>query len=379
MSNEVNINVNMISFAIKRAGYQIQEFTNSFPNVNEWLNNTKKPTLKQLEAFANKVHVPFGYLFLNTPPQEDLPIPFFRSISNSSTGVTLNTYDTILLTQKRQEWLREYLIDNGHEELSFVGKFHNDTDYKKIAAEIRLTLDLTDEWTSKLPTIEKAIDSITEKIEDIGIIVNFNGVVENNTHRPIDVEDCRGFVLVDPIAPFMFVNAADGKAAQLFTIAHELSHIWIGRSAGFDFEKLLPADDPLEILCNKVAAEILVPEESFNRKWNETDDIKRIARFYKVSYIVIARRAFDLGKISKNMFFKLYNDYIQSLKEKKERQSGGGDFYATQKRRLSITFAAFIDQAVRSNKLLYRDAYKITGLKGDTYQKFINKQLNQTE
>lgn len=88
----------------------------------------------------------------------------------------------------------------------------------------------------------------------------FNGVVENNSHRKISVYECRGFVLVDEMAPFMFINNADWKSAQMFSIVHELAHIWTGHSAGFDFRRLQPADDPIEKLCDQIAAEFLVPE-----------------------------------------------------------------------------------------------------------------------
>ena len=171
----------------------------------------------------------------------------------------------------------------------------------------------------------------------------------------------------------MFINSADGKAAQMFTIAHELAHIWTGESAGFDFRQLQPADDPIELLCDKVAAEFLVPKETFNIEWEISSDIKKLSRYFKVSPIVIARRALDLGKISKKDFFKFYTSYIEQVRFKKENQSGGGDFYATAKKRISLTFAAHINQAVQTNKLLYRDANKLTGLKGDTYHKFLTK------
>jgi Zn-dependent peptidase ImmA (M78 family) len=180
-------------------------------------------------------------------------------------------------------------------------------------------------------------------------------------------------VLVDEIAPFMFVNNADGKAAQLFAIVHELAHIWTGHSAGFDFRQLLPANDPVEILCDRVAAEFLVPEVSFNRIWDERADIAYVAKHFKVSQIVIARRALDLRKISKTSFFKFYNNYVNQVQYKKESRASGGDFYATTRKRLSLTFAARINQAVKSNQLLYRDAYKLTSLKGDTFKKFFDK------
>ncbi len=375
MKTEANINANMLTWAITRAGYELHEFATIFPKVIDWLEKRKKPTIKQLEDFSHKVHLPFGYLFLDTPPKEKLPIPFFRTGSPQASSVSLNVFDTILLIQRRQEWLVEFLNENGFEILNFVGRFQGKSKYQDIVADIRNTLDLKNDWASSFQTIEKALDHLTQKIEEAGIIVTFNSVVENNNRRPIKVDECRGFVLVDPTAPFMFVNAADGKAAQMFTIIHELAHIWTGQSAGFDFRQLQPASDPIEQLCDKVAAEFLVPENSFNAVWLERPDLMHLAKHFKVSYIVIARRALDLGKITKTDFFKLYNAYIEQLKDKKEKQAGGGDFYATQKKRLSLRFTAHINQALKENKLLYRDAYKMTGLKGDTFQNFVNKHL----
>ena len=174
----------------------------------------------------------------------------------------------------------------------------------------------------------------------------------------------------------MFVNSADAKGAQLFTIVHELAHIWLGLSAGFDNTTMLPANDPIELLCDQVAAEFLVPEELFTKLWTRSGDIQTLARHFKVSKIVVARRALDLGVITKPAFLKFYKDYMAAFRLKKDNQSGGGDFYLTQKKRLSLRFAAYVNQAVKGNRLLYRDAYKITGLKGNTYDQFINKHLN---
>src|SRR5680860_29001 len=112
MGNEVNINTDMLTWAVDRAGHDVDEFVFTFPNLQEWLEEKKKPTFKQLQKFAKKVHVPFGYLFLQNPPAEQLPIPFFRTKNNNKNKVSINTFDTILLLKNRQEWLREYLQEN---------------------------------------------------------------------------------------------------------------------------------------------------------------------------------------------------------------------------------------------------------------------------
>ena len=373
MRNEVNVNANILTWAIARAGYELQTFTDKFPKVQLWIEGKKKPTVKQLEEFSKKVHLPFGYLFLPEPPKEHLPIPFFRSSSNQAEKVSINVYDTILLMQQRQDWLSYYLKDNHFEQLSFVGKFRNITNVKTIVADIRNTLNLPENWASQFRTWQEAQDHLVLHIEDKGIITVFNGVVENNGFRKIPVDECRGFVLVNEMAPFMFINNADWKSAQIFTIVHELAHIWTGHSAGFDFRKLQPADNPIEILCDKVAAEFLVPENSFNEVWSKNPNISYASQYFKVSEIVIARRALDTGKLTRQHFFAFYEEYSNREFAKKEQQSSGGDFYATTKKRLSLTFASHINNAVKSGNLLYRDAYRLTSLKGDTFQNFFSK------
>ncbi len=373
MRTEVNINSTMFTWAIARAGYDLSDFAMKFPKIQDWVDQKKKPTVKQLEAFSKKVHLPFGYLFLPEPPKENLPIPFFRTNNAKQINVSVNVYDTILLMQQRQDWLKENLKENEYHPLPYVGKFRNSQNHEEIVADIRKTLGLGNEWASSFKTWQEALEHLSQKIEEIGIVIVFNGVVENNTSRPIEVDECRGFVLVDPIAPFMFINNSDGKAAQLFTIIHELAHIWTGHSAGFDFRQLLPANDPIEILCDKVSAEFLVPKESFIRVWKIKQNIATTSRYFKVSEIVIARRALDLGYLTKTEFFSFYNEYSNREFLKKENQGDGGNFYATAKKRIGLSFAAHVNQAVKSGKLLYRDAYKLTSLKGDTYQTFFTK------
>lgn len=376
MRTEVNINENILTWAISRAGFEFHEFTETVPEVLKWLEGEKKPTVKQLEDFSRKVHLPFGYLFLKEPPKENLPIPFFRTNSAQSNQVSLNVYDSVLLMQQRQEWLKDYLKDNEYEPLPFVGRYRDNLNVKNIVSDIRTILRLDENWASKHKTWEDALNFLTLQIEDKGIITVFNGVFENNTHRKISVEDCRGFVLVDNFAPFMFINNSDSKAAQMFTIVHELAHIWTGHSAGFDFRKLEPANDPIELICDKVAAEFLVPEDTFNDVWEQHPSIRLVAKYFKVSEIVIARRALDTSKITKAQFFAFYEEYINREFEKKGNLRPGGDFYATTKKRLSITFASHVNNAVKSGNLSYRDACKLTSLKGDTFQAFFTKHFS---
>lgn len=371
-------NRNNIKWAIQRAGAELEELLLSFPKLSEWINEESDPTVKQLEKLTKKLHVPFGYMFSDDLPEENITFPFFRSGKHSSEKVSLNVYHTIQILKDRQAWLTEYMKESGYEKLPFVGKFNKGTDYLTIVNDIRNTLKLQQNWASKHQTWERTLDFLTYKIEEAGIIVTFNGVVENNTRRKINVDECRGFVLVDELAPFLYINSADTKAAQMFTLIHELAHIWIGESAGFDLHNMLPANDPVELLCDKIAAEFLVPGELLIKVFQREKRIPTLSRQFKVSPIVIGRRLLDLGLMDKNAFFSFYNEYINFINKKKENQGSGGNFYATAKKRISLRFANFINNAVNENKLLYRDAYKLTSLKGDTYSRFMKEQLLQS-
>lgn len=370
----VDVSPDILEWAIQRSGKDKNRLMEQLPHLSKWLEGTKKPTLKQLEEFAKQVYVPFGYLFLTEPPKEEFPIPFFRK-QRIASPISLHVYDTILLLQSRQAWLREYLIELGHEPLPFVGKYKNSNDVSAIVADMRKTLELPEEWASKKRNWEEAQKHLVKRIEEKGMIVVFNSVVGNHTHRPIPVEECRGFVLIDDYAPFLFIHSGDYKAAQIFTIVHELAHIWVGASAGFVNENLLPAEEELEKLCDRVAAEFLVPEKNFFEAWNEKPyDYKGLQRQFKVSELVIARRALDTKKISKKEFNDFYNSYVKRYQENKQKLSSGGNFYDMMKKRVSLTFARYVWNAVRSGQLLYRDAFNLTGLKYESFLKLLNSQ-----
>ncbi|MBI1225858.1 MAG: ImmA/IrrE family metallo-endopeptidase [Bacteroidetes bacterium] len=374
MSSTIQIPPSRFHWAIARAGFDFDEFLHKNERVKLWMNNQAQPTVRQLEDFAKKVYMPFGYLFLPELPKEQMPIPFFRTgKNNSDTAVSLNVRDTVSLLKYRQDWLSEYLQEQEEETLPFVGKYGLGDSPADIASDMRRELGLEGGWASHQANWTDAKTLLTRKIEDQGIVVVFNSIVENNSRRKVKVEECRGFVLVDAYVPFLFVNNADSKSAQMFTLAHELAHVWTGKSAGFDAQRMLPADDPMEQLCDKVAAEFLVPAQLFKEFWNEKPSIAGAARHFKVSPIVAARRALDLGFMSKPEYFSFYRNYISEEYHKKIQQSQGGDGLSNLKVRLGTTFVARLNVALKNGQISHKDAYRLTGLKGETYQKLINK------
>lgn len=373
MKQQIHINTNILSWAISRAGYKIADLEQKFPRISEWLHQEKFPSLRQLSLIAKSLKIPFGYFFLNEVPKETQQIPFFRT-KGGFIDTSLNVKETVNILEQRQSWLEEYLREDGYDKLDFIGKYNynSNTNYVNIVDSIRETLNVDVTWSMNHKDIESTLNFITERIEEAGIIVVFNSVVGNNTSRKITVEECRGFVLISDYSPFIFVNSADYKGAQLFTLIHELAHIWLGVESGADMNNLLPSNDPIEILCNRVAAEFLVPTDFFLKIWENTPDIDRIARFFKVSRLVIARRAYDLGLMPYSEYEKFYAHTFATFYRLKEEKEGGGQFYTTQKKRLSLKFLGHINNALKQNRLLYRDAYTLANLQGKSFKNLIN-------
>jgi Zn-dependent peptidase ImmA (M78 family) len=211
-------------------------------------------------------------------------------------------------------------------------------------------------------------------VEDKGVLVVINGVFGNNTHQALDPEEFRGFVLCDRHAPLIFINGADFKSAQMFTLAHELAHLWLGKDGVFNLQDLQPSADAIEKFCNRVAAEVLIPSHELEACWPQArgaaDPYTALARRFKVSPIVAARRVLDHGLISRAKFFAFLETSREAEQQLHKRRPSGGDFYRTQEVRVGHRFGGAVIRAVREGKLLYKDAYRLTGLYGKTFDQF---------
>lgn len=372
----IDVQPKLLEWARTRAMLTVQDLLPRFPKLTEWEKGEVRPTLRQLEQFAKATHVPFGYLLLQEPPEEQLPVPVYRTLT--TLGVqrpSPGLLQTVQTLQRRQAWMREHLTEDDEQPLAFVGSAKLEHSIEAVANHIRTELGLTIGWAQQLPTWTDALRRFREAAESAGIVVTANGVVGNNTHHKLDPKEFRGFVLIDPVAPFVFLNAADAKGAQMFTLAHELAHVWFGVSAVFDLAGLQPASNKIEIACNAIAAELLVPAQELKEAWNEasqrTKPFDALARHFKVSAIVAARRALDMNLTSKTAFFEFYEEYLeQDHQQKAAKTSDGGNFYATQNVRLGRRFAETVVHAAREGRVLYRTAYELTGLWGSTFDKY---------
>lgn len=364
--NGVNVKPELLRWARKRAGVEVDALVSKFPKYSEWETGDVRPTLKQLERFANATHAAIGDLFLSKPPEEKILIPDFRAIGNAPSGsISINLRDTIHLCMLRQDWYGKYARMEEVDPVAFVGSARLGDDVETVAADIRERLGLDLDERKSLPTWTVALRQLIDKVDAMGVLVMVSGVVGSNTRRKLDPSEFRGFALPDDLAPLIFINGADSKAAQMFTLVHELAHIWLGQAAISDAHMdSLPAHD-IERWCNRIAAEVLVPLAVLRDEYKDdvplSEELSRLARRFKVSTLVVLCRIRDARWLTGARFHDAYDAELE--KTKPPKQEGGGDFYNTHFMRVGKRFTHAIIADTLGGKTPYTESFYLLGFK----------------
>ena len=365
----VPVSPQLLRWARERSDLAQEDLAPKFKKLREWEDGETQPTLKQVEAYARAVHVPVGYLFLIEPPDESVPIPDFRTFAGEAvTRPSPNLLDTIYTCQERQSWYREFVRVARQPKLDFVGTATVEASPETVATEMRETLGFDLAARRGCPSWTEALRLFIRQADEAGVLVMVSGVVMSNNHRRLDPAEFRGFALCDPLAPLIFVNGADTKAAQMFTLAHELAHIWLGASALSNIGAApRPGFRRDEVWCNAVAAELLVPLAALRRELLSgellPDALSRLARSFKVSTLVILRRLLDANWLTREHFDNAWVQEIERLRTLIQGGSGGGDFYRTTLARVSHRFARALVVSTLEGQTLYRDAFRMLGVK----------------
>ena len=362
----VPVNPKLLSWARERAGHSVSALAVRFPKIEAWENGEVQPTIKQLEAFAKATRTPFGFLFLAEPPVEQFPIPDFRTVANvSPERPSLDLLDTIYLCQQRQDWYRDFARSVLDGPLELVGSASVGHDVAETAARMRHALGVDLDERKELATWTDALRRLIEQADALGILVMVSGVVGSNSRRKLDPQEFRGFALVDPWAPLVFINGGDTKAAQMFTLAHELAHIWLGKSGVSDTNPSAVPDQESERWCNRVAAELLVPLEALRSALDLYADLdfelNRLARRFKVSTLVVLRRIHDAGQLSHDELWAAYDAELARLR--RSPTGAGGDFYRTLGARVSKRFARAVVESTLEGRTSFTETFRMLGLK----------------
>lgn len=362
--DRVTVKPEMLHWACERAGRSTASLRKPFPKLDLWERGEASPTLKQLESFAKATHTPVGYLFLQEPPIERVPIPDLRTLGNEHIDhPSPDLLDTVYICQQRQEWYRDFVRSMGERPLPFVGSADLTSNVEITAARIRSALGFDLEQRRRTPTWTDALRRFIEQADELGILVMVSGVVGSNNKRKLDPEEFRGFAFSDQLAPLVFINGADTKAAQMFTLAHELAHVWLGQSALSDTGPISSPSHSIEVWCNRVAAELLVPLTVLRAEYRKDSELRpevdRLARRFKVSTLVILCRIHDAGGLTQAQLWRAYGEELDRLRAIPKGK--GGDFYLTLPVRVSKRFARALVISALEGQTLHRDAFRLLG------------------
>ncbi|MBT0964006.1 XRE family transcriptional regulator [Denitromonas iodatirespirans] len=354
-----NVNPSQLLWSRLRAGLTLDEIAAKLPartdKVLAWESGESRPTFIQAQKWAKVAHIPFGFLFLARPPQERLPIPDLRTVGCETPSTpSLDLLETVKDVLRKQAWYIDYLREHEADALPFVGRFSAKSKIADVVADIRRVLgaDVGDRPRSA----DEYLRTLISAADQAGVLVMRSGIVGSNTHRPLDVGEFRGFAISDPLAPTVFINSADAPKARIFTLVHELAHIWIG-SSGISTATVREARDE-EVFCNAVAGEFLAPGKEFSQRWDEgtawIENVGRLADTFRVSTLTAARRAADLGFITRAMYREFYTAELEAFRNR--NKGGGGDFYTNLRVRNSTSFSRAVAAEAMSGRVLLRDA-----------------------
>ena len=377
----VNISPDVLVWVLKKIADNQREIEIA-QLIKDWQTGEKKPTFKAVENVSQKIHIPFGYFFLQKPPEEECQLIECRTIdSKALENPSRELIDTVNMMSNVQEWMAEYNKDNGLDELSFVGSFREKFNILDLVDDIRCELEMKKNWFVDCQNVDESFKYLREKISNLGILVMQNGVVNLNSNRKLNIEEFRAFTLINGYAPLIFINTNDTKNGKIFSLLHELTHIWLGNDNLYnDSHAGSNKVSKLEQLCNEAAAEILVPDKIFINKWKETEEvsiekIKSIAQYFKCSSFVIARRALNKKFISK----QFYNEFVEekrkeyALYKKRTSGNGGGNFYSTLISHWDRKFIFALDNSTKTGRTQYLEAYRLVQMNGKTFHKFVDK------
>ena len=381
MAKGITVKPIIIQWAIQSAGKDVSGLSDKFDKIDKWTSEESELTVSELNKLSKELRIPFGYFFLVEPPDEDIQLLKYRTVENEEQAKpSRDLIDTIKYMEKRQSFMRDALIEDGFLPHEFVGSATITDNPEDLAVKITQALKLKKDWNKNNPA---AFNVLREAVSNLGILVMQNGVVGNNNHRVLNVAEFRAFVLIDEYVPLIFLNARDSANAKVFSLCHELVHIWLGvdelYNDNFTTNQIFN-NGQLESFCNEVAAEMLLPLSSIQSALDPQNDIytniKHISKVFNVSELVVCIRLKTKKFINAKVFNEVYANLLTEMRDnllgkQLQEKKSGGDYYATSGSRLDARFAATVSRKAREGRILYTEAYELVGAKGKTYDNLI--------
>jgi len=375
MATEALIKKEMLGWAIRRSLGNLDDAAKYLKidkyKLEKWEKGEAYPTFNQAQEIARKLKIPFGYLYLSGPPDESLPLPDLRvKPGTQSIRPSPDFLEILYSAMRKQEWYRDYMTNEDVDPVPFVSRYTMSSPIETVANDVRKALNLDEDFRQKTRDKMDFYTKLVEQTEASGVLVMRSSIVGNNTRRKLDPNEFQGFAMSDKYAPLVFVNQNDYLSAQIFTLMHELAHIWLGVSGVSIQDYLIEPivqDEVIQRRANEIAAEILVPADELFFRWQSYHDIDQgledLTRYYRVSIFVVLRRIYTLGIIPFSLYQAKYSELKQGIYHKKK---GGGGGLQPIFSRNSTTITTALLNAVSEGTVLPSHASKLLNVKPTT-------------
>jgi len=375
----IPVKTEIIDWAIDNGEKEESELKKKYA-LDAWKNpqtDHDNPTFKQIQDFSRDTHIPFNYFFKDKLPEEKNEFVKFRTINNDTVQPSRRLIDTIYAMETRQEWMKEYLLDQNKTVSFQFSKIFSDTmDPVAVSKDVLELLNLSDTLGIAMSD-DDFFNVIRTQISSLGIMVMQNGIVGTNTQRPLDVEEFRAFVLIDSVIPLIFVNSRDSKKAKIFSLIHELIHVFLGNN---EVLNVSPEDDIAnERWINQVTINVLIPankiDKLISKKVSPENNVKLLSRRFHTSLVATAIRMKELHIWGDNIVDWSKKEQSKYLQLKFEKKSSGGDFYNTAVSRIDRYFANAIINTESSGSMAIVQAASMLGVTLKTYDTTVDKIL----
>ncbi|MEI0487717.1 ImmA/IrrE family metallo-endopeptidase [Brachyspira intermedia] len=380
---EVKINGAILKWARECVNLSIEEavlktklksLTND--DLLQFENGQKFPKINAAKNLAKIYGINLAVLYMPRIPKNIQPkINDFRQITNKLSR------NAVLLIRKlvyHQEWLKEYLVSNGYKELDFVGMISiKNTSVKETVKiiENKLNVQVNYNKDSKFN-----FNEIKKSLENKNIFVSIANSHNGNVKSKVEVQEIRGFAIADKIVPFIFINSSDSDNAKLFTLIHELVHILIGET-GISNIYSNDTKNKVEVYCNKVASELLIPDKIFIKYWEEYKEdnienkILKLSKQFPSSQLAIIVKARSLKYIEEDIFNNFFDEFSNKKIIKNNNKKGRADYYKTMDKLNTKKFANYVLEAFHDNEITLRDVYDLLSVKSNNLKKYIDRTL----
>jgi Zn-dependent peptidase ImmA (M78 family) len=355
-------NPRVLRWARENAGRTLDEVAHAVGKavdvVGQWETEAEErqvPTFGQLEDLAGLYRLPIAVFFFPEPPIQAFKKPEFRTLPKDDPALLVtDTRFAIREAIATQESLRILADGENPSTAPIVGhvvpqpRERVSTFCDRVRAHLGIPMETQASWRNP----DEGFRQWRKAVQAAGVFV---------FKRPFDDEDISGFCIQDEDFPVVIVNSGMPPTRQTFTLFHELAHLLVGvngvtKDDTSYVDRLPESARKLEVLCNKVAAELLMPEVDFDQHlalYATTDDaIEGLSKRYSVSREAVMRRLLDKQLVAREAYERQRAQWILEAKLRKQEASkkARGLYYPTQASRLGDAFLRLAFGAYRGGR-----------------------------